>query len=500
MAIPFQCVRVCRPDPHDQSSWLLLAASGPRIYSSHSSGGTSVWSSQKSSESAEPVQADESQEPPGKKVKLSKQAEEPPNVSKLLVTSNSQHLVAVTAEDKCLRVFRLDLTGRLEPLSQRSMPKRPCAVTMIENDATILCADKFGDVYALPLLPSPTDADDIAVAAQEKETSASFVPTATPLTVHSGRNRKALEDQLKQKLQPKTKEPLKFKHDLLLGHVSMLTEILYAEVEGEKTGAKPRTYIFTADRDEHIRISRGPPQSHIIEGFCQGHREFVSKLCLSRSGDLISGGGDDDLIVWDWLSCRVLERISIKQPVLDFLKAHPQHAGSPQESEGDLRVAVSGIWAAPSTFSRDSVLVTCEGVPALFHFIIDGRKKVSSLQQTLPLTGNPLDLTLLESGPITEFIVVSIDQTRAPGSATMLRQKDDVPSRMQAFSLGSSGGWNLTSMLDVTLERLNSQAQADALLGREAEVVNPETPGKQSPVQDILYGIENLRKRAGAED
>ncbi|KAF2498631.1 tRNA methyltransferas-like protein [Lophium mytilinum] len=477
MAVPFQCVQACRPDPQDHSSWVLLAASGPRIYSCHSSGATSVWSSQKISEP--PVHADEPQEPPGKKVKLSKQAEEPPNVSKLVVTSDYQHLVAVTAEDKCLRVFRLDLTGRLEPLSERPMPKRPCAVTLIENDATILCADKFGDVYALPLVPSPTDADDIFVAAQEKkETSASFVPTATPLTVHSGRNRKALEDQLKQKLQPKTKGPLKFKHDLLLGHVSMLTDILYAEIAGEKAEAKPRTYIFTADRDEHIRISRGPPQSHIIEGFCQGHREFVSKLCLTGSGDLISGGGDDDLIVWDWLNSRMLEKISIKQPVLDFFKAHPQHARPPQESEGDLKVAVSGIWAIPSSSSRDSVLVTCEGVPALFLFKIDSEKKVSSLQQTLPLVGNPLDLTLLESGQSTEVIIVSIDHTREPGSTTMLRQKE----------------------VNVILEQLNDQAQGDGLLGREVEVANAENPGKQAALQDIFYGIENLRKRAGAED
>jgi tRNA (guanine-N(7)-)-methyltransferase subunit TRM82 len=233
------------------------------------------------------------------------------------------------------------------------MPKRPCAITLIEKDATILCADKFGDVYALPLLSSPTDADDTAVAAKEKkETPKTFVPTATPLTVHSGRNRKALEDQLKQAMQPKTKEPLKFKHDLLLGHVSMLTDILYTEVKGENAEAKPRAYILTADRDEHIRVSRGPPQSHIIEGFCQGHREFVSKLCLTESGDLIAGGGDDDLIVWDWLNCRILEKVSVKQPILDFLEQHPRPAKSTEDSTDEFKVAVSGIWAIPTISSR----------------------------------------------------------------------------------------------------------------------------------------------------
>lgn len=54
-----------------------------------------------------------------------------------------------------------------------------------------------------------------------------------------------------------------FEHKLLLGHVSMLTDIALVVLNG-------RNYIITADRDEHIRISRGIPQSHIIEGFCLG--------------------------------------------------------------------------------------------------------------------------------------------------------------------------------------------------------------------------------------
>lgn len=55
------------------------------------------------------------------------------------------------------------------------------------------------------------------------------------------------------------------------------------------------------------------PQAHIIEGFCLGHDEFVSTICIppTRPELLISGGGDDDLFVWDWASCKLLSKANL---------------------------------------------------------------------------------------------------------------------------------------------------------------------------------------------
>lgn len=79
-----------------------------------------------------------------------------------------------------------------------------------------------------------------------------------------------------------------------------------------------REYIITADRDEHIRVSRGIPQAHVIEGYCLGHEEFVSRLCVAPGGRediLISGGGDDYLLVWDWPRCRLLGKAGVLEHV-----------------------------------------------------------------------------------------------------------------------------------------------------------------------------------------
>lgn len=185
------------------------------------------------------------------------------------------------------------------------MPKRPCDLAVTSDDETILVADKFGDVYALPLIPSGA-----AEAVQKPKTVPAPAPAskgANSLTVHSQRNLKALIDQERQKQfnpQPKTKEAPTFVHELLIGHVSMLTSVAVASAEG-----KP--YILTADRDEHIRVSRGIPQAYVIENFCLGHKAFVNALTLPQPDTLVSGGGDDELYVWDWRAGALKEKVDL---------------------------------------------------------------------------------------------------------------------------------------------------------------------------------------------
>lgn len=262
------------------------------------------------------------------------------------------------------------------------MTRRPCSIALTSDDSTVLCADKFGDVYALPLLPSPED-DQISTPPSEKIEQKKFVPSASLLTVHSGRNRKVLEEQMKQaeKGPSQSKETPKFKHDLLLGHVSMLTDIAYAAVDS-------RSYIITADRDEHIRISRGPPQAHIIEGFCYGHEEFVSRLCLTSSGRLVSGGGDAHLYVWDWSSYQLLETLPIRDTVLDYYRGHSQLALLlPQDTQA-FKTAVCGIWTVPYGGSEvcipvhvvdPNVLIMCRGTRFSSHAKESRQSSASSL-------------------------------------------------------------------------------------------------------------------------
>src|SRR5687768_9109089 len=119
------------------------------------------------------------------------------------------------------------------------MPKRPIDIA-IGPDNTIIAADKFGDVYSLPLLfdPSVQPAKPAASLPAPKSK-----PSATTLTVHSKRNRIALEAQLQMyeaqnrnggsKDEANSDGPT-FEMDLLLGHVSMLTAVKVIESEGRR--------------------------------------------------------------------------------------------------------------------------------------------------------------------------------------------------------------------------------------------------------------------------
>jgi tRNA (guanine-N(7)-)-methyltransferase subunit TRM82 len=244
----------------------------------------------------------------------------------------------------------------------RIMPKRPCAIAVTADDSTIISADKFGDVYSLPLLVSETtNRETITPTTPTTEATPAkpFVSAANHLTVHSQRNRKALENQKKQSNKTTEKLEPMFELKLLLGHVSMLTDLALL------TSPEGRNYIVTADRDEHIRVSRGIPQTHIIEGFCLGHTEFISRLCIpkERTDVLLSGGGDDTVFAWDWVSGSVIGREDLRSHVGVLLSEVLGQDFKEGISE-PFKVAVSGITHVRLPRSdgvEDLIIVSCEG-------------------------------------------------------------------------------------------------------------------------------------------
>ena len=206
------------------------------------------------------------------------------------------------------------------------MPKRPCAIALTPDETTILCADKFGDVYSIPLLGLPHEStangsvDESANAAVENAPKI-LSPAANSKTVHTKKNQEALRHQMRLTNQKSEKKSLQFDHQLLLGHVSLLTDVVSVVItDDNSTAPRQRSYILTADRDEHIRISRGIPQSYVIEGYCLGHTEFVSKLCIPDWDKriLVSGGGDDFLLIWDWLKGTIRQKVDLKGPLEAF--------------------------------------------------------------------------------------------------------------------------------------------------------------------------------------
>jgi len=426
-----------------------------------------------------------------------------PHISHLIATSDGGHAIAITSEDKTVRVFKVSDSGKLQLLSSRPMPKKSCAISLSHDEKTILTADKFGDVYALPLRPT---------AAYQRKTATpqpdvGFKPSASELTVHTKGNLEALKQQQLQKQKHARKEGPDFEHKLLLGHVSLLTDLAIAtgEVNGED-----RPFLLTSDRDEHIRVSRGIPQTHVIHSFCLGHTEFVSKLFIVPWDRkvLVAGNGEPSLRVFDWQSGHEHTRYDI----LEHLKDDIESVLSSERSAEKL--AVSGIWsvscagAQSGDASKHALMVALEALPLLFTFQVSnfGLRHL----QTLKLDSNVLDVVHLREQNVA---VVSLDTAHSPGSYKDYC-REPVPATKAFKSFGIGCGEVMSNTLPV--EGVYLEPGSDAALSLEP--ISMETiPDKRqqnetearakyektySVLGELVYGLENLRKRRGkaAED
>lgn len=129
------------------------------------------------------------------------------------------------------------------------------------DEHTILVGDKFGDIFAYKL------------------------------------NRTEEDKEKDKEVKNKDKEPL-------LGHVSMVNDFTVTP-----------SHIISADRDAHIRVSRNP-LGYVIDNFCLGHSKFVTAIGLLNEDILLSGGGDDFIILWDWKNGKEIKRFDIREAVL----------------------------------------------------------------------------------------------------------------------------------------------------------------------------------------
>ncbi|KAI1808290.1 hypothetical protein F4811DRAFT_290003 [Daldinia bambusicola] len=416
------------------------------------------------------------------------QGPEIPFVSLMAATENGKYLVTVTGQDKTLWVLEHDGKGVLKELSQRVMPKRPSSIAITPDGNTILSADKFGDVYALPLIPSatPPEATSTPSSAPAAATP-SFKLAANRLTVHSQRNLRALEEQerilaSRQSVAatstspgPKEEQP---KYEPILGHVSMLTALSLAA--GADDGGKP--YIITADRDEHIRVSRGAPaQYHVVETYCLGHEAFLAALCAPRSRPavLVSGGGDDELFVWEWKAGRLVGKTDVLRLVREVVSGADQ-------------VAVSQLLSYDDAEGRCYVLAVCERVPAVFIFQL---LPDTSLQhvQTLRLQGNPLNALVVARPEGSHGLIVATDPQQPNTATATATATGDAPTQAEEDNTMAEP---TASLLLYERDEAGNWVQK----GDIQDVADGNLDVSRKELESILYTVENLRKNEFADE
>lgn len=233
------------------------------------------------------------------------------------------------------------------------MPKRLCAIALTRNQRTILAGDKFGDVYALPLLPS-SNPSTLSPPKPQPETLKPLQPSASELTVHTKGNRDALRQQQLHKVLVSRKQEPTFEHQLILGHVSLLTDLI--------VGTDPlnvsREYVLTSDRDEHIRVSRGIPQAHVINNYCLGHTQFVSKICIlpDLPRFLISGGGEPSIRIFDWLHGEMVAEVSLEENLKQLVE-NSAFSGLPESKDKRAISCIHALHFGGSNDQEDIILI-----------------------------------------------------------------------------------------------------------------------------------------------
>ncbi|KAJ7307093.1 WD40 repeat-like protein [Mycena albidolilacea] len=207
------------------------------------------------------------------------------------VDKEGKHLVT-SGDDKLLKLWQID---GLKLLNERELPKKPTGLAFTRDGQTILSADKFGDIfsYDLHLAPQTVEQKKASLASHDNPSGGK----------------------------------------LILGHASFLTAFLLSSDE---------KFIITADRDEHIRIS-WYPQGYTIETYCLGHKKFVSAIHVPDFSltELVSGGGDPMLKIWDWMTGKVKREIPVLHAVEPFIqvkapKRTPRRFEEGGEDNGDV--------------------------------------------------------------------------------------------------------------------------------------------------------------------
>lgn len=190
----------------------------------------------------------------------------------IAISPDASHVAAVF-DDKTIRVYSLEPFALL---SSRQTSKKCSHITWTPNNE-ILVSDKVGDTYRYPLTPRPAPEKKLTVT--ETSTDPSKNPDA----------------------------------DLVLGHVSIITCHALSS-DGKR--------IITSDRDEHIRVSRYP-DAFVIDKYLFGSNGFVSAVHIPANRDevLISGGGENNMRIWDWRAGRQIGQVGIWEAVLPHRKA-----------------------------------------------------------------------------------------------------------------------------------------------------------------------------------
>jgi WD40 repeat protein len=190
--------------------------------------------------------------------------------------TNSKYLCAVCRKDKTMDVYNIHMNQEEEEESDSATHMKLLAPILTHKTNKRCSSIVFSTIQSNNKNSSENDDLQIIVAGDLVGDVTAY-PTTVTTSTREGTSR------------------------LLLGHtVSILTSIKI--VNGK---------LFSADRDEKIRVSTFPQTFH-VEGYLLGHEAYITDIAISKDGLVcVSVSGDYTMKLWDCESFKEIQTIDL---------------------------------------------------------------------------------------------------------------------------------------------------------------------------------------------
>jgi len=297
-----------------------------------------------------------------------------------------QLLCAISRHDKYLSIYSLSLANAdadsLETLTQ-------IEPTVVHKTNKRCCALAFSHI---PLKEDGKKSMDIIIAADLAGDAAAFPVIAGDTSEVQSCDRKVQR--------------------LLLGHTaSMLTAV---KVVDDK--------IFTADRDEKVRVSSFPRTCNVL-GYLLGNEAYITDIDVKKDKYCVTISGDCSIRLWDYNACVEMACIYSEEGTADDSSSDDQETESDKNTKDDQSAHIPVRVSANKDGDTIAVIYNGKDVVDLFSVVIGGGSEMIQKSQSLDCK-NPLaicfvnnDLLVLGKEPVymTRFVKIS-DGEYAPAT------------------------------------------------------------------------------------
>jgi len=147
----------------------------------------------------------------------------------------------------------------------------------------------------------------------------------------------------------------------IFGHISQILDLQLGS---------DLSFIAASDRDEKIRVTKYP-ETHDIEAFCVGHREFVSSLAFLNNVELlVSASGDKTLRFWNFKAGKQLQLMDLSFVPITIALSEDNLKGLLAVSSDENKLYVYRYCICDSTVNMDLEYEKTYG--SSFQFTIKG--------------------------------------------------------------------------------------------------------------------------------